>query len=107
MRTRSVSQGRRDFLRRSSAVTSTLLLLALGNTNYGRAGAVSPTPACTDDHGPTPPQTAGPFFLPHSPQRALLLEPGINGTKMVLTGRVRSTRGGGGSGCCFNFGPAM
>ena len=103
MRTRSVSQGRRDFLRRSGAVPSTLLLLALGNTNYGRAGAVSPTPACTDDHEPTPPQTAGPFFLPHSPQRALLLEPGINGTKIVLTGRVLSTRCRAVSGALLDF----
>ena len=103
MRARSVSPGRRDFLRRLGAVPSTLLLLALGNTNYGRAGAVSPTPACTDDHGPTPPQTAGPFFLPHSPQRALLLEPGINGTKIVLTGRVLSTRCRAVSGALLDF----
>ncbi|WP_431825658.1 intradiol ring-cleavage dioxygenase [Burkholderia sp. F1] len=92
MRTRSVSQGRRDFLRKSGAVPSTLLLLALGNASYGRTGEVSATPACADDHEPTPRQTAGPFFLPHSPQRASLLEPGINGTKIVLTGRVLSTR---------------
>ena len=103
MRTRSVSQGRRNFLRRSGAVPSTLLLLALGDTNYGRAGAVSPTPACTDDHEPTPQQTAGPFFLPHSPQRASLLEPGINGTKIVLTGRVLSTRCRAVSGALLDF----
>jgi protocatechuate 3,4-dioxygenase beta subunit len=80
-----------------------LLLLALGDTNYGRAGAVSPTPACTNDHEPTPPQTAGPFFLPHSPQRASLLEPGINGTKIVLTGRVLSTRCRAVSGALLDF----
>ena len=88
MRARSVSQGRRDFLRRSGVVLSTLLLLALGKTDEGRADAVSPPPACDDGHGPTPRQTAGPFSLPHSPQRASLREPGINGTKIVLTGRV-------------------
>ena len=59
MRARSVSQGRRDFLRRSGAVPSTLLLLALGKTDEGRADAVSPTPACDDGHGPTPRQKRG------------------------------------------------
>jgi protocatechuate 3,4-dioxygenase beta subunit len=44
-----------------------------------------------DDDRPTPQQTAGPLFQPHSPQRASRLEPGINGTKIVLTGRVLST----------------
>ncbi|RQS21356.1 intradiol ring-cleavage dioxygenase [Burkholderia sp. Bp8998] len=103
MRTRSVSRGRRDFLRRSGVVPSALLLLALGNVNHGRAGTVSATPACTDDHEPTPRQTAGPFFLPQSPQRATLLEPGINGTKIVLTGRVLSTRCTAVSGALLDF----
>ncbi|MEA3118036.1 MAG: hypothetical protein QOI13_1306 [Paraburkholderia sp.] len=103
MRTRSVSQGRRDFLRRSGAVLSTFLLLALGNANYRRAGAASVTPACMDDHEPTLQQTAGPFFQPHSPQRASLLEPGINGTKIVLTGRVLSTRCRAMSGALLDF----
>jgi protocatechuate 3,4-dioxygenase beta subunit len=103
MRARSVSQGRRDFLRRSGAVPSTLLLLALGKANEGRADAVSPTPVCDDGHGPTPRQTAGPFFLPHSPQRTSLLEPGINGTKIVLTGQVLSTRCRAASGALLDF----
>src|SRR5258708_10251205 len=103
MRARSVSQGRRDFLRRSGAVPSTLLLLALGKTDEGRADAVSPTPACDDGHGPTPRQTAGPFFLPHSPQRASLLEPGIHRTKIVLTGQVLSTRCRAVSGALLDF----
>ena len=102
MRTRSVSQDRRDFLRKSAAVPSTLLLLALGDA-YGQPGAVSATPACTDEHEPTRQQTAGPFFLPHSPQRASLLEPGINGTKIVLTGRVYSTRCSAVSGALLDF----
>ncbi|TDN69266.1 intradiol ring-cleavage dioxygenase [Paraburkholderia sp. BL10I2N1] len=103
MRARSVNQGRRDFLRRSGAVPSTLLLLALGETDEGRADAVSPTPACDDGHGPTPRQTAGPFFLPHSPQRASLLEPEINGTKIVLTGQVLSTGCRAVSGALLDF----
>lgn len=103
MWTRSVSRKRRDFLRRSGAVRSTFLLLTLGNGSYGRAGAVSAMPACTDDHESTPQQAAGPFFLPHSPQRASLLEPGINGTIIVLTGRVLSTRCSAVAGALLDF----
>lgn len=57
-----------------------------------RAQALPPTPACGDgDDGATPPQTAGPYFTPNSPERASLLEPGITGTKLVLAGSVLST----------------
>ncbi|SAL83295.1 protocatechuate 3,4-dioxygenase subunit beta [Caballeronia choica] len=103
MRARSVSWGRRDFLRRSGAVPSTLLLLALGRADEGRADAVSPTPACDDGHGSTPRQTAGPFFLPHSPQRTSLIETGISGPKIVLTGQVLSTRCRAVSGALLDF----
>jgi protocatechuate 3,4-dioxygenase beta subunit len=53
--------------------------------------ALSPTPACDDGDDVTPAQTEGPFFTPNSPERASLLEPGIAGTKIVLSGRVLST----------------
>ncbi|SIT48128.1 putative Protocatechuate 3,4-dioxygenase [Paraburkholderia piptadeniae] len=58
---------------------------------------------CTDEHEPTRQQTAGPFFLPHSPQRASLLEPGIKGTKIVLTGRVYSTQCSAVPGALLDF----
>jgi protocatechuate 3,4-dioxygenase beta subunit len=47
-----------------------------------------PTPECGDDDEPTPEETEGPFFKPRSPRRTSLLEPGLAGTKVVLTGRV-------------------
>ena len=47
------------------------------------------TPACGDD--PTPPQTSGPFYRLHSPERTSLLEPGFAGTLLRLTGQVLST----------------
>jgi protocatechuate 3,4-dioxygenase beta subunit len=53
------------------------------------AAALPPTPACGD--GPTPSQTAGPYFTPNSPQRASLLEPGLRGTRLTITGLVLST----------------
>ncbi|MGI8925038.1 MAG: intradiol ring-cleavage dioxygenase [Tepidiformaceae bacterium] len=60
----------------------------------GASATLAPTPACGDDDDaddPTPPQTAGPFFTPNSPERTSLLEPGMPGTKLVLAGRVLST----------------
>jgi protocatechuate 3,4-dioxygenase beta subunit len=49
-----------------------------------------PTPACgdDDDDDPTPRQTEGPYFTPNSPQRTSLLERGIAGTPLVVTGMV-------------------
>lgn len=52
---------------------------------------VEPTPACADADDITPPQTAGPFFKPRSPERKSLIESGIQGSKIVLEGNVRST----------------
>ncbi|BAN26442.1 dioxygenase family protein [Caballeronia insecticola] len=98
MQTRSVSERRRDFLRKSGAVPSTILLWVLGH-----APSVAATPACADGHDATPRQTAGPFFLPHSPQRLSLLEPGIDGTKIVLSGRVWTSQCKPASGALLDF----
>lgn len=60
------------------------------------AGAMPllPTPACgdDDDDDPTPRQTEGPYFTPNSPKRSSLLERGMAGTPLVVTGMVL-TRG--------------
>jgi protocatechuate 3,4-dioxygenase beta subunit len=51
-----------------------------------------PTLACgDDDDDPTPSQTEGPYFTRNSPERASLLETGLGGTRLVLTGQVLST----------------
>jgi protocatechuate 3,4-dioxygenase beta subunit len=53
------------------------------------SAALPLTPACDDgDDDPTPAQTAGPYFKPHSPERSTLVEPGMGGTPLVITGRV-------------------
>jgi protocatechuate 3,4-dioxygenase beta subunit len=54
---------------------------------------LAPTPACgdSDDHDLTPAQTEGPYFTPNSPERASLLEPGMAGTRLVVTGTVFGT----------------
>jgi protocatechuate 3,4-dioxygenase beta subunit len=50
----------------------------------------NPTPACSDDDDddPSPAQTEGPYFTPNSPLRSSLLEAGIIGTVLVLSGKV-------------------
>lgn len=54
--------------------------------------ALNPTPACDDgDDDPTPSQTEGPYFTSNSPQRTSLVEPGMAGTLLSVTGRVLST----------------
>jgi protocatechuate 3,4-dioxygenase beta subunit len=54
------------------------------------AALLMPTPPCGDDDDdePTPRQTEGPYFTPNSPKRASLLEPGVTGTRLVVTGMV-------------------
>ena len=54
--------------------------------------SLEPTPACDDgDDDPTPAQTEGPYFKSSSPQRSSLVESGVTGTLLTITGRVLST----------------
>lgn len=56
------------------------------------APVLAPTPACGDDDDePTIAQTEGPFFTPRTPERTSLLEPGMAGTRLVVSGQVLST----------------
>jgi len=48
---------------------------------------LSPTPACGDDDV-TPANDEGPYFKPKSPERASLLEAGLTGDKLVVSGVV-------------------
>jgi protocatechuate 3,4-dioxygenase beta subunit len=49
------------------------------------------TPSCVGKGEVTPAQTAGPFFKPRSPRRTSLIEPGMAGTRIIVTGSVLST----------------
>jgi len=80
---------RRQFLRTWSALP--LALASSGVAFPVWAAQAAPTPECGDDDDPTPRQMEGPFFKPRTPQRTSLLEPGINGTRLVLTGFALST----------------
>lgn len=96
---------RRDFLRASLAVSAPLVVaLGTGYTLRGNGPSVSAqaepaaqtlplTPECVDDDDDdlTPAQTEGPYFTRNSPERTSLLEPGMAGTKLTLSGYVLST----------------
>jgi protocatechuate 3,4-dioxygenase beta subunit len=55
-----------------------------------RRAAAEATPACSSDET-TPDETEGPFFKPRSPERRSFLEPGLEGRRLVLSGRVMTT----------------
>jgi protocatechuate 3,4-dioxygenase beta subunit len=85
------------------ALPAPLLVAALSDRSAGIVLAQStvatstpvlaPTPACADDDDleATVPQTEGPFYTPDTPQRQSLLEPGMAGTKLVVSGYVYDT----------------
>ena len=81
---------RREFLK----VAAGLSALAAGSPAVdaaAQAQPLRPTPSCPGSAAPTARQTEGPYFKPDSPLRASLLEPGIVGTQIVVTGTVLST----------------
>jgi protocatechuate 3,4-dioxygenase beta subunit len=92
---------RRRFLELSAAATVPIVLAACGEEDepggvaMERAGAadrrLAPTPACDDGDEPTIEQTEGPFFTPSSPERTSLLESGLEGVALVVSGAVLST----------------
>jgi protocatechuate 3,4-dioxygenase beta subunit len=92
---------RRQLEKLTLALPAPLALAALGGRSAGIAFAqqteatpvLAPTPACgdADDLDQTLAQTEGPFFTPNSPERTSLLEPGMPGTKLVVTGYVYAT----------------
>lgn len=87
---RHEKQTRRDFLKRSLAMPAALLV-GPATAALAQQGGLRPTPACADEGDITPIQTEGPYFRPSSPSRASLIEPGMPGTRMVVTGLVLST----------------
>lgn len=53
----------------------------------GQESAAEPTVDCAA-LTPTPAQTEGPYYKPGSPERTSLLEPGMDGTRLVVIGFV-------------------
>ena len=64
-----------------------------GGATTAAAGAttLAATPACDDGDDPTPTQTEGPYFSSGSPENANLAAGVTSGTRLALTGTVRTT----------------
>jgi len=77
---------RRDFLRLTAMLALPILARAQGRR-------LAPTPACDSDEpeAPTPRQTEGPFYKPRSPRRSSLIDEGLQGARLVVSGRVWTT----------------
>jgi protocatechuate 3,4-dioxygenase beta subunit len=85
-----MTRSRRDFLRVTVGMPAALVL-GPGAEVAAQAPPLQPTPACPDGPAPTPRQTEGPFFKRDSPRRTSLLEAGVSGTRIVVTGVVLYT----------------
>ncbi|MCX4997309.1 dioxygenase [Streptomyces longwoodensis] len=84
---------RKTVLRAALAATAAIPVALAGGPALARTAAASGkapelTPSCDDGDHPTPEQTEGPYFKPNSPQRTSLLEPGMPGTPLTVTGYV-------------------
>ena len=53
--------------------------------------ALPPILDCSAEANPTPLTTEGPYYTADTPERTSLIEPGIPGTKLILTGYVLAT----------------
>ncbi|MET9118569.1 carbohydrate-binding protein [Streptomyces longwoodensis] len=84
---------RKTVLRAALAATAAIPVAlaggpALARTLTGSGTAPELTPPCDDGDHPTPEQIEGPYFKPNSPQRTSLLEPGMPGTPLTVSGYV-------------------
>ena len=80
---------RRRLLKLSSRMCLQLGLLAPAIITTRKSWAQTPiTPSCGK---PTLPQIAGPFFIPHSPERNSLIESGMTAKRLRLRGQVVDT----------------
>ena len=90
---------RRDFVAGTAFASVAVLLGACSDDNdderpmasTGDSSELAPTPACGDDHDPTPEQTEGPYYTPDTPERTDLREDGVSGERLVVSGTVLTT----------------
>jgi protocatechuate 3,4-dioxygenase beta subunit len=75
----------------ASAAASAAPSVAAPSVATPSASVSADVAACTAPATPTPAQTEGPYFTAGSPEKASLVEPGMNGTPLTLTGFVVTT----------------
>jgi len=61
------------------------------SSSSGSDSSSSAVAACSAPASPTPSQTEGPYFTAGSPEKSSLVEPGMDGTPLTLTGFVVTT----------------
>lgn len=84
--------GRRRFLGGVLALPVAALAPGPRGARLGTfAPALAATPRCVDADDLTPRETEGPYFKRNSPERSSLLDPGLTGTRLVVSGQVLST----------------
>ena len=84
---------RKKLLKAAAMVVPAPLLLggavhAMADDRPPSGQPLTPTPFCDDGDDPTPPQTEGPYFKPSSPRRSSLIETGMAGTRLTVSGYV-------------------
>ena len=82
---------RRGAVRLGAAAAASLLVAAGGLRLAARPLAL--TPSSADDEELTPPQTEGPYFKPDSPERTSLVDSGMSGARLLVSGRVLAPDG--------------
>jgi len=60
-------------------------------TQAPQAQVLPPTPECGDADDATPAQTEGPYYTPNTPERTSLIEAGMPGVRLIITGQVLAT----------------
>lgn len=100
MEPRPHGRERRALLRWALALPA---MAAMTRATGARGETLAPTPACAEGDEPTPRSTEGPFFRPDSPQRTSLIEPGMDGTLIVLEGLVLTTACRPAAGALFDI----
>jgi len=91
---------------RAAVLGAALLLAGCGAAPHKTAAtstatAGQPAPRCSGR--PTIAETEGPYFKAGSPARTSLLQTGMRGTRLVLTGRVLTTRCAPVAGALLDF----
>lgn len=79
---------RRFLLYAIAAVVLTPGLFEVSPAAGAPAQVTTPPLACPANLRPTPAQTEGPYYKTNTPERRSLLEPGMPGTRLILTGYV-------------------
>ncbi|HEV8340554.1 MAG TPA: dioxygenase [bacterium] len=83
--------GARPITRRLLWVGAMAIALAAGSAApavLGQRAVTPPAPNCTSPARLTPSQTEGPFYKGNTPERTNLVESGMTGTKLIVTGYV-------------------